>query len=66
MTSQQVQPYALTIDNAARFSGLSRSRIYELMGTGSLKSFKVGSRRMIKAEDLKAFLDHAASQERTK
>ena len=66
MTNQPVQPYALTIDNAARFSGLSRSRIYELIGAGVLKSFKVGNRRMIKAEDLKAFLDQAASQERTK
>jgi len=66
MTNQPVQPYALTIDNAARFSGLSRSRIYELIGAGALKSFKVGNRRMIKAEDLKAFLDHAASEDRVK
>lgn len=60
MAGQTVQPYALTIDNAARFSGLSRSRIYELMGAGDLKSFKVGSRRMIMLDDMKAFLDQAA------
>lgn len=60
MTIQPVQPYALTIDNAARFSGLSRSRIYELMGAGDLKSFKVGNRRMIMLDDIKSFLDQAA------
>lgn len=60
MAGQTVQPYALTIDNAARFSGLSRSRIYELMGAGDLKSFKVGNRRMIMLNDMKAFLDKAA------
>lgn len=60
MTIQPVQPYALTIDNAARFSGLSRSRIYELMGAGELKSFKVGNRRMIMLDDIKSFLDQAA------
>lgn len=60
MAGQTVQPYALTIDNAARFSGLSRSRIYELMGAGDLKSFKVGNRRMIMLNDIKAFLDQAA------
>lgn len=60
MAGQTVQPYALTIDNAARFSGLSRSRIYELMGAGDLKSFKVGNRRMIMLDDMKAFLDQAA------
>lgn len=63
MSGQTIQPYALTIDNAARFSGLSRSRIYELMGAGGLKSFKVGSRRMIMLEDMKSFLDHAAGQQ---
>lgn len=60
MAGQTVQPYALTLDNAARFSGLSRSRIYELMGAGDLKSFKVGNRRMIMLDDMKAFLDQAA------
>lgn len=63
MAGQIVQPYALTIDNAARFSGLSRSRIYELMGTGDLKSFKIGSRRMIMLNDMKGFLDQAAQSQ---
>lgn len=61
MVAQTFHPYAFTMENAARFSGLSRSRLYELMATGQLKAFKIGSRRMILHEELKALLDNAAS-----
>lgn len=66
MTAQSIHPYALTIENAARYSGLSRSRIYELMAAGDLNWFKVGSRRMILTEVLKSYLDRVAAQTRNK
>lgn len=62
MTQNHIQPYALTIDGAARFSGMSRSRIYELIKAGELKVFKIGKRTMMRTDMLKAFLDKAAEQ----
>lgn len=53
MTSPPVLPVALTVASAVIYSGLSRSRLYELMKTGELASFQVGGRRMI----LRATLD---------
>lgn len=61
MNAVFVEPYTLTIENAARYSGLSRSRIYELMSDNVLASFKIGRRRMIKAHDLKKLLDEIAT-----
>lgn len=60
MTKAHIQPYAFTIDDAVRFSGLSRSRIYDLIGAGELETFKVGKRTMILAGVMKSFIDQAA------
>lgn len=62
MTQNHIHPYALTIDGAARFSGMARSRIYDLIAAGELKVFKIGKRTMILTAVLKAFIDRAAEQ----
>lgn len=49
------QPLALTIENAVAYSGLSRSRLYTLIQSGDLPSFRVGGRRMILREVLDSF-----------
>ncbi len=49
-------PIAYRIDDAARVSGLSRTTLYELIGSGALPSVKAGGRRLILADDLRAFL----------
>lgn len=41
------QPLAFTIPDAVAYSGLSRSRLYDLIRTGELVSFTVGGRRMV-------------------
>lgn len=38
---------AVTVTEAARFSGLGRTLLYALMTTGRLPSAKVGARRLI-------------------
>ncbi|MES2833681.1 MAG: helix-turn-helix domain-containing protein [Pseudomonadota bacterium] len=60
MTIQPIQPHALTVRDACTFTGLCRTRLYQLKDAGMLKSFKVGGRRMFKRDDLQAFLDAAA------
>jgi|GEM_PF-1874198 len=50
---------AYRIDEAVKASGLGRSFLYEQIAGGTLKSFKVGGRRLIAHADLEAFLDKA-------
>jgi excisionase family DNA binding protein len=37
--------------------GLSRGTVYELINTGQLRSFKIGSRRMITEQALRDFIE---------
>lgn len=50
-----VLPAAFTVAGAVHYSGLSRSRLYELMRAGTIASFHVGGRRMILREAMDQF-----------
>lgn len=50
------RPIALRINDAAAASGLSRSKIYQLISEGRLPAIKAGGRRLIMRADLEAFL----------
>jgi excisionase family DNA binding protein len=57
---------AYQIVEAARATGLSRSSLYRAMNSGALKSFHVGARRLIWAQDLEAFLQrHRIAEDST-
>lgn len=47
---------AVSVEEAADVSGLGRTSIYEAMGSGALRSLKVGKRRLILVEDLRDWL----------
>jgi len=50
---------ALSIQSAASFSGLARSRLYELIDRHEIASLKVGRRRLIpRAELIRYLADH--------
>ncbi len=49
------------IDNAAKLTGLSRSRIYELMGEGKVRSVHIGRRRLVLVSSLRELLGESAS-----
>lgn len=55
-------PIALTVNAAVRYSGLTRTRLYQLMQSGDLESFTIGSRRMIRRDALEAFIDRASGK----
>lgn len=55
MVACSALPHAFTIDHAVTYSGLSRSRLYTLIQSGDLPSFRVGGRRMILREVLDSF-----------
>ncbi len=48
---------AYGIADAAFVSGISRSKLYELLKSGTLASVKVGARRLIRARDLADLLE---------
>lgn len=47
---------AVSVEEAAAMSGLGRTTIYVALGQGSLRSLKVGKRRLIRVEALKAWM----------
>jgi excisionase family DNA binding protein len=57
-------PRVLRVEEAARALGIGRSLAYDLIRSGRLRSFKVGSRRLIPAsaidEAIAAFMEEAA------
>ena len=54
---------AVSPGEAARLSGLGRTTLYEAIGSGALRSLKIGKRRLITVEALKEWLA-AAEQSR--
>ncbi len=61
MADQYIKPYALTVEGAVRHTGLSRTRIYNLIKGGEIDSFTIGSRRMFLVDKLDAFMDKLAT-----
>jgi excisionase family DNA binding protein len=49
-------PIAVTIPDAVRLSGCSRSSLYEALKRGDLIARKAGRRTLISLTDLKAYL----------
>jgi excisionase family DNA binding protein len=47
---------ALTIEAAVEFSGLGRTRLYELMTAGEIRYLKAGARRLIPKVELQNYL----------
>ncbi len=50
-------PIAYRIADAVRVSGIGRTKLYEFIGCGKLKSIRVGGRRLILAKSLRALLE---------
>ena len=55
-------PLAVSPNEAARLAGVGRTKLYEAIGSGALRSFKIGTRRLIMVEALRDWL-LAAEQE---
>jgi excisionase family DNA binding protein len=51
-----LEPLAVSVDTATQLAGVGRTALYEAIGQGGLASCKVGSRRLILVEDLRAWL----------
>lgn len=56
-TEQTNAPLAHQIPQACIRIGVSRSSLYDLMKSGAIRSFKVGSRTLIPETELQRFID---------
>jgi excisionase family DNA binding protein len=56
MAEETVVPLAFNVKRAAHYTGMSRSKLYEFIADGQLKSFLVGGRRMFLQDDLLRFV----------
>jgi len=50
-------PEALSVVAAAKMAGISRTKLYEVITSGELPSFKIGRRRMVRPSAIKDWLD---------
>ncbi|MEW6273265.1 MAG: helix-turn-helix domain-containing protein [Thermodesulfobacteriota bacterium] len=55
-TEQVVTPLAVAVAEAARLVGVSRSALYDLVSRGELPTARIGRRRVVLLEDLRAWL----------
>ncbi|MCW8275556.1 helix-turn-helix domain-containing protein [Pseudomonas sp. PCH199] len=61
MTQAETVPsLSVSVEEAARLTSHSRSGIYEVIGSGELKAFKLGRRRLILMTELKAWIERVA------
>jgi excisionase family DNA binding protein len=56
-------PISVKIPIAVRLTGLSRSRIYELMRSGEIEYVKVGRSTLIPFENLREFIKNRAARQ---
>jgi excisionase family DNA binding protein len=61
--SAQVSPFvlALGVDDACQALGIKRTKLYELVAAGKLKSFTIGGRRLFQKSELEAFVAREAA-----
>jgi len=59
----KVQPLvlAVSVDDACQALGIKRTKLYELVAAGKLKSFTIGGRRLFQKSELEAFVAREAA-----
>lgn len=60
--TDRIKPAALSVQDAAAYTGLSRSTLYRMIERRKLASFKIGIRRLIKTEELDSLIKDAVEQ----
>jgi excisionase family DNA binding protein len=55
---EPLPPFAVSVEEAERLSAIGRTKLYELMQKGRIKSRKVGRRRLVIVHSLRTFLEN--------
>jgi excisionase family DNA binding protein len=59
MNDQYVKPITVTVGTALRISGLGRTKLYELINEGRIRTTTIGRRRLVVYASLEALADNA-------
>jgi len=51
-----MEPFALSINDTAKALSLGRTSIYAMIADGRLEAFKLGRRRLVKAESVRRLI----------
>lgn len=54
-----MEPMVLGVKDAATFVGLSKSRLYELIGEGAIEARKLGARTVVPVASLRSYVENA-------
>ncbi|MEM6622657.1 MAG: helix-turn-helix domain-containing protein [Pseudomonadota bacterium] len=54
--AQSLQPIAVSPNEAARLAGVGRTTLYAALSSGDLRSVKIGTRRLITVDAIRAWL----------
>lgn len=57
-SQEPLPPFAVSVEEAERLSAIGRTKLYELMQKGRIKSRKVGRRRLVIVHSLRHFLEN--------
>jgi excisionase family DNA binding protein len=52
-----IEKIGYSVEEAVTAMGVGRTTVYELIGSGELESIKVGRRRVIPADSIRAYFD---------
>lgn len=55
---QSLKPITITIETALRISGLGRTKFYELINEGKIKTTTIGRRRLVVYASLEALANN--------
>ncbi len=55
-----MEPVTVTILGAKEALGIGHTKIYELIASGDLQTIKVGRRRLVRTDSIRALVDQAA------
>lgn len=56
MDAPRIEPLAVSAAEAARLLGISRPKVYELMGREDFPAFKLGGRTLVSVEGLREWI----------
>lgn len=60
MQGTEIEPMAVSAAEAARLLGISRPKVYELLGREDFPAFKLGGRTLISVDGLRRWVEQQA------
>jgi len=57
MTDTSLEPIAVNVATALKLAAIGRTTLYQLISDKKIRSFRVGTRRLIDLASLRAFLE---------